>query len=199
MAIDVGVISLYLTGWLLRGAHHIADRTVDALLDRLANLIEQRIGPRTLRTLQKNPGDSEIARVSQKIATVAQRDPAFASELQALIRKLDQGGGQRVITTQVINAKQNVQAIGPHSKAAFGNIVDIKVPDPDDWSGAPNWVKATFGLGAVICALGLAIAILLLKNHPQESPGLGRIRHRLRHSRGWGLGENDEWAQVTDR
>jgi hypothetical protein len=171
MALDVGVLSSYLTMWLYRGARQLADRTFEVLLDRLANLIEQRIGQRTLRALRKNPGDIEIAtQVSHKIATVAQRDHAFASELQKLIRDLDRCGGRTVINQVNQVTGQNVQAFGGQARAAGRDQFNVNVPDPDDWSRAPSWVKATFVLGAVIFALGLAINLLTMNRVPQGFP-----------------------------
>jgi hypothetical protein len=175
MALDLAVISGYVMVLLARGVSRVGNKVLDHLLDQLAALINERIDRPTLKALQNNPGDSEIERVSHKLAAAAKTNRAFTSQLQKVIRDLDRHGG-RTIIEQVINqveAGTNVQAFGDHPMAAGHDIFNVKVPDPDDWSGAPSWVKATFGLGAVVCALGIAINFLMVKNGQVNFLGAG--------------------------
>ena len=161
MALDSGVISGYLIAFLLRGARRLADRSFESLLDKLANVIEQRIGRRPLETLQRNPGDTEAnSRLCRKIEAAARTDQAFASELETLIRKLDRRGGRKVINQ--VYAQKNVQAFD--QGIAVGRDLHFNVPDPTDLSGAPGWVKTMYALGAVVAVLGLGYVMFTLKS-----------------------------------
>jgi hypothetical protein len=108
---------------------------------------------------------------SRKLAAAAKANRAFASQLQEVIHELDRHGGRKIINQ--VKAEINVQALGDHSMAAGRDIVNVKVPDRDDWSGSPSWVKATYGLGAVVCALGIAIHFLIMANNQFSPLGIG--------------------------
>ena len=155
----VEVVVGYLTVHLLRGARHVADRTIESLLDRLAKLVEARLGPGPLDTLAGNPADAATqTQVRRNIEAAARTDPAFAQELDALRAELDQRGGREIINQ--VYAQMNVQAFD-HGMAAGRDLIyaptDFNVPDPSDLSGAPAWVKLFIGLGFLTCVTGLGI------------------------------------------
>jgi hypothetical protein len=53
--LDGGLVVGYLTAFLLRGARRLADRAFESGLDRLADVVESRIGRRSLDRLEENP------------------------------------------------------------------------------------------------------------------------------------------------
>ena len=176
--IDGGIVVGYLTAYLLRGARALADQAFESLLDRLAQVIERRLGARPLDQLERNPGDQDTQqRVSQTIQGAMQHDPQFSAEVRALAEQLDRMGGRQIINQ--VYAQTNVQAFGERAIAATGpvTITDVKVPDPTDWSDAPGWVKLFAIVGIILCVVGFLIFgyTLFTDNQSLNDPNFGKM------------------------
>jgi hypothetical protein len=152
---DGGIVVGYVTAWLFRGARQLADSAVESLLDRLARLVERRLGHRPIDALEQRPHDAETRnRVGASVAEQARRDPTFARELSQLVAELDRRGARQIINQ--VNAQVNLQAFD-HGIVVGRDYNVVDVPDPSDLSGAPVWVKLFLALGAAVCVTGLFI------------------------------------------
>ncbi len=155
MLIDGGLIVGYLTAALLRGGRRIADRTVDSLLDRLTDLVADRMGPGPVDRLRKHPREETVQReVGLTIDGATSVDANFAHELAGLIAELDRHGGRQMINE--VYAQMNVQAFD-HGTAIGRDFNYFNAPDPTDMSDAPGWVKLCIVLGAVVALTGMFI------------------------------------------
>ena len=153
--IDGGLIVGYLTAALLRGGRRMADKTVDAMLDRLIDLVAERIGAGPVDRLQAHPREDVIQReVGLVIDGAASGDTNFAHELAVLVAELDRRGGRQMINE--VYAQINVQAFD-HGVAVGGDFNYFNAPDPDDMSDAPGWVKFCIVLGWAIAVSGIFI------------------------------------------
>jgi hypothetical protein len=109
MLVDGGLIVGYLTAALVRGGHRLADRTVDSLLDRLTNLVANRMGRGPVDRLRQHPREETVQReVGLTIDGATSVDANFAHELATLIAELDRNGGRQMINE--VYAQMNVQA-----------------------------------------------------------------------------------------
>jgi hypothetical protein len=159
--IDGAVLAGYLAVAATRAAGRVFDKTVDALFDRLAQHVAQRLGWQAVGSINDNPGDVKLQRrVGQGIDAVARVDSQFAAELARTQDRLDQLVGRQLIN--VVNAQTNVQAFGGGS-AYGGHHFEYNVPDPTDYSGAPAWVKVLIvaGLGIALVGFGMAFVGIL--------------------------------------
>jgi hypothetical protein len=157
--VGVEAVVGYLTVYLLRGAHRVANSAFDALVDRLARAVETRLGSGALDDLARNPRDP-ITRnhIRRQVEAQAAVDSEFASALEAMVAELDRQGGQAVINE--VYAEHNVQVFGS-GMAAGRDLVyaptDVRIPDPSDLSGAPGWVKLFLTAGFVTAVTGIGI------------------------------------------
>lgn len=175
MLIDGGLIVGYLTAALLRGGRRIADRTVDSLLDRLTGLVADRMGPGPLDRLRKYPRDDTAQReVGLTIDGAVSVDANFARELAALVAELDRHGGREMINE--VYAQTNVQAFD-HGMAIGRDFNYFNVPDPDDMSDAPGWVKLCIVLGSVVTTVGMFMFgyTLFTDNPAPGDPNFGEV------------------------
>ena len=173
--IDGGIVVGYLTAYLLKGGKRLADSTFDALLDRLVQRVEQRLGPRPINTLNQSPGDARTEGLVQaRIEDAMQADPSFAADLANLIEQLDQRGGQQFVNQ--VYAETSVQSFG--SGPAVGrDLIYAPTPDPSDISDAPAWVKllAVVGTAACLAAFGLFGYTLFTDNPDFDDPSFGEV------------------------
>ena len=155
MPIDGGLIVGYLTAALLRGGRRVADRAVDALLDRLTGLVADRMGPGPVDRLGKHPRDETVQReVGLTIDGATSVDGNFARELAELVAELDRRGGRQMINE--VYAQMNVQAFD-HGVAIGRDFNYFHAPDPTDMSDAPAWVKLCAVLGSMLAVAGMFI------------------------------------------
>ena len=150
MAIDGGVVVAYLTASLLKGGRRIADRALESLMDRLVERVSDRLGPRPINTLERDPADPGNQRlVAGKISEAMRADRAFARELTQLVTELNRHGGRQFINE--VYAETNIQAFGG-GHAIGGNLIYAPPPrDPSDISDSPAWVKVLAMLGGLLC------------------------------------------------
>jgi hypothetical protein len=182
MPIDGGIVVGYLTAYLLKGGKRLADRTFEALLDRLVDRVQERLGPRPVSTLERKPGDTaNEALVQDEIDEAMRTDPSFAAELTRLIESLERRGGRQFVNQ--VYAQNNVQVIGRGLAVGGDFTYAPPPPDPSDISDAPLWVKAFLVLGTALCLAGLALFGYTLFTHDPEfgdpdfgdtPPGIGR-------------------------
>jgi hypothetical protein len=173
MPIDGGLIVGYLTAALARGGRRLTDRAVDALLDRLVDLVQQRLGSGPFDTLGRKPGDAGAeAWVAGSIDAAARMDPALAEELSTLVAELDRRGGRSLVNQ--VYADMNVQAIGG-GVAVGRDFTYLNAPDPSDLSGAPLWAKTCIGIGSALAVAGLGIFFYTLFTGIPDAgePGFG--------------------------
>jgi hypothetical protein len=155
MPIDGGLIVGYLTAALLRGGHRVADRTLDALLDRLTALVARRMGRGTLDRLKGHVRDENVQRdVGLTLDGAIKIDPSFARELAAVIADLDRRGGRQLINQ--VYARTNVQAF-QDGIAVGGNFNVYPAADAHDYSDAPPWVKLCIVVGTAAAVAGLFV------------------------------------------
>jgi hypothetical protein len=174
MLIDGGLIVGYVTAALLRGGKRVADKTVDALLDRLTGVIVDRMGPGPVDRLRRNPTDEQAQReVGLTIDGATSVDPKFASDLAALVAELDRHGGRQMINE--VYAQMNVQAFD-HGMAAGRDFNYFHAPDPTDMSGAPAWVKLCVVVGMFFAVAGLFIFgyTLFTTSNDLNDPNFGK-------------------------
>jgi hypothetical protein len=161
----------YLTVYLMRGARQVADQAFDALLKRLARLVEDRIGPGPLDDLAKNPKDPATQTdIRRTIESQAMLDPSFASALRGLVAELDAHGGQSVIAQTYAridqpNAQIGVQVVGPGAGRDYVYApANFKVSDPSDLSDTPAWAKFLIVAGMLTAIAGLGIFFFTMFN-----------------------------------
>jgi hypothetical protein len=173
MPLDGGLIVGYLTAALARGGRRVADRAVDALLDRLVDLVQERVGSGPIEALGRRPGDETAeAWVAGSIDATARADPALGRELSAVIAELDRHGGRGLVNQ--VYAEMNVQAIGG-GVAVGRDFTYLNAPDPSDLSDAPLWAKTCIALGFALAVAGLGIFFYTLFTGIPDAgePGFG--------------------------
>lgn len=173
--IDGGIVVGYLTAYLLKGGKRLADRTLESLLDRLVQRVDERLGPRPLNTLNQKPGDARTEGLVQaRIEDAMQADPSFATEMARLIEALDERGGQQFVNQ--VYAETNVQAFGG-GPAVGRDLIYAPTPDPSDISDAPAWVKLFAVLGIALCLGGFALFGYTMFTHNPEfgDPNFGEF------------------------
>jgi hypothetical protein len=155
--IDGGVIAAYLAAAVARGGGRLLDGAVDGTLDRLADSVARRLGPRPAADLARNPYDSAtLAEVSRTIDAVARRDAGFARELAALRRQLDSHGG-RLLVNQV-RARTDVQAFGGGNAAGRDYFEGDRYETTNDYDPCDELVSDQ-GTGRALAWVGLLIAL----------------------------------------
>ena len=155
MVIEVGAVVGYLAAQLLRGSRRSASLAVEGLLDELAEVVVDELRGDPLERLRRRPRDAATRkRLGDRISTAARRDPLFAEQLGTLLADLDQAGGPWFFNQ--VDADVNVQVWGD-GNAAGRDLTIVDIPDPNDLSGAPVWVKLFIGLGALVCLAGMFI------------------------------------------
>jgi hypothetical protein len=169
MAVDGGLLVGYLTAYIMRGTRKVADRAFEALLERLATTVEERLGRRPIEALEQAPGDEWTeAQVGSALEQVTRRDPEFAAKLEQLLSDLDQRGGRTIINQ--VHARTNVQAIG--GGIAVGRDY-IHAPDPGDLTDAPEWVKVSMVTGTLVALAGMGIFFFTMFAEVMGGPGPG--------------------------
>jgi hypothetical protein len=123
MPIDGGIVVGYLTAYLLKGGKRLADRTFEALLDRLVDRVQERLGPRPVSTLERKPGDTaNEALVQDEIDEAMRTDPSFAAELTRLIESLERNGTlpgrPRPLRLHLVDARSGIRRSGLRGHAA---------------------------------------------------------------------------------
>ena len=155
--IDGGVVAAYLAAAVARGGERLLGRVVDGALDRLADSVARRLGPRPAEDLTKNPYDAAaLDRVSRAIDAAAQRDAGFAHELAAIREQLDRGGGGLLVNQ--VRARVNVQAFGGGNAAGRDYYEGDHYETTDDYDPGDELVAGR-GPGRALAWLGLLIAL----------------------------------------
>lgn len=149
--IDGGVLAGYLAVAASRATGRVFDRPVDALFDRLALHVAQRLGWQAVQSVRATPGDARQQRqVGQGIDAVARVDAGFAAELARLQDRLDREVGRQMIN--VVNARTSVQ-VGGNGDAHGGHHYELNVPEPADHPRSPFWARTMLVLGLAIRSL----------------------------------------------
>ena len=176
--VGVEAVLGYLTVYLLRGAGRVADSVFDALVNRLVQTVEARLGSGAVDELSTNPRDPTTRdQIRRQVNAQMAVDPEFASTLKTLVDELDRQGGQDIINQ--VYARNNLQIINSPGAWQAGrdiNVTDINVPDPTDVSDAPGWVKLCLVAGPLIAISGLGIFFYTLftgMNTNLEDPHFG--------------------------
>jgi hypothetical protein len=155
--IDGGVIAAYLAVAVARGGRRLLDRVVDGALDRLADSMARKLGPRPAADLAKNPYDSAtLAEVTRAVDVVARHDARFARELAGLRRQLDGHGGWRLVNQ--VRARTNVQAFGGGSAAGRDYYEGDHYATTNDYDPGDELVAGRGG-GRVLAWVGLLVAL----------------------------------------
>ncbi len=155
MVIEVGAVVGYLASQLLRGTRKTASMAVEELLDELAGVVTAELGGKSLAGLRERPRDAHVRkRLGDRISAAARQDPMFADQLAHLLAELDTEGGPWFFNH--VQAHTNAQAFGG-GHAVVGNLTIVDMPNPNDLTGAPGWVKFFIGLGGLVCLAGMAI------------------------------------------
>lgn len=173
--IDGGLIVGYLTAALVRGGKRLADRKIDALLDRLTAVVMERMGMGPIDELAADPRDERRQRdLGLRIDGAASANRAFARELAEIAERLDRAGGRRMLNQ--VYAEMSVQAFD-HGVAIGGDFNLFHAPDPSDYSGAPGWVKLCIVVGAVLAIAGMGLfGYTLFTGIPEiGEPGYGEV------------------------
>lgn len=154
--IEGGVIAAYLAAAVARGGRRLLDRAVDGGLDRLADSVARRLGPRPAADLARDPYDSAtLAEVSRAVDAVARRDTAFARELVALRRQLDSLGGVHLVNQ--VQARSNVQAFGGNA-AGRDYYEGDRYETTNDYDPGDELVSGR-GAGRALAWVGLLVAL----------------------------------------
>jgi hypothetical protein len=168
MPIDGGLVVGYLTAAVLRAGKRWGDKALDSLLDRLANLVAQKMGPAPLDRLAGDPRNAEVQReVGLTLDGAISVDRDFAAQLAELVGSLDDNGGRQLVNN--VYAQMNVQAFD-HGVAVGGDFNYFHAPDPSDISDAPVWVKLFIVVGGVLLVSAFLIFGYTLF---ADMPGLG--------------------------
>jgi hypothetical protein len=153
--IDGGVIAAYLAAAVARGGERLVSKAVDAGLDRLSAAVVRRMGRGPDTDLARDPrSPAAQAHVGRAIESAAQRDPAFAQELAALLQQLDRSGGRRLINN--VRANVNVQAFDG-GYAHFGDYYEGDSYTNDYDPG--DEIVAGRGIGRFVAIIGLLVAM----------------------------------------
>lgn len=153
--IDGGVIAAYLAAAVARGGERLVSKAVDAGLDRLSAAVARRMGRGPDTDLARDPRSPAVqAHVGRAIESAAQRDPAFAQELAALLQQLDRVGGRRLINN--VRAHVNVQAFDG-GYAHFGDYYEGDSYSNDYDPG--DEIVAGRGIGRFVAIIGLLVAM----------------------------------------
>jgi hypothetical protein len=155
--IDAGVIAAYLAAAVARGGERLLGRVVDGALDRLADSVARRLGPRPQNDLARNPYDSAtLDKVSRAIDAVARRDAEFARELSGLRRQLDSHGGGLLVNQ--VRARVNVQAFGGGNAAGRDYHEGDHYETTNDYDPGDELISGR-GPGRALAWVGLLVAL----------------------------------------
>jgi hypothetical protein len=171
--IEAGVVVAYLSAYALSSGRRIADRSLQSLLDRLADRVSAKLGRTVVEKLGRDPqGAGTRADAAKTIDHAICADAAFADDLAELLNKLDQHGGREFINR--VDADFNVQVFGSGSAIAARRDLYYAPPrrDPKDISDRPIWIKLLFGC-AVFLIVGAAavFGLSLVINSSDPTPG----------------------------
>ncbi|MGK3203722.1 hypothetical protein [Amycolatopsis sp. MEPSY49] len=160
--IDGGIVAAYAGAAFARGVARFADSKIDELLKAIALRVTAKLGRRAEEDLSRAPTDRAVQeRVARAVENLAAADQRFARELDALVRRLDQAGGRRIIN-QVV-AETNAQHFGQGNieVATHGGLISkVHAPSPANYSGAPAWVRVAVWLGALLAVGGFGLTVV---------------------------------------
>jgi hypothetical protein len=162
MPFDGGVIVGYLAAAM---GKQVADRAINALLNRLAALVSQWLGYASLNDLGRRPDDPRVrARVDRAIRSAAAADAEFAYDLSRAQEELDRRGARYLIGD--IYAPHGQVAVG-HSPIAIGQIY-APYRHPGDIRDAPGWAKGLVVIGSLLCVASIGLfGYTMFTNQPQ--------------------------------
>ncbi|GGP63082.1 hypothetical protein GCM10010185_39590 [Saccharothrix coeruleofusca] len=146
----------YLAVLMTQAAGRFVNDRIDDGLKSLYDRVVRRLGGGAVQDLQADPADEAArGRVARAVENVAAVDRGFADEIAAIVARLDQAGGRRLVNQ--VRARTNVQHFGSGDQATHGGVINKSwsrsTEHPGNYSGAPAWVKVATALGA-LCALG---------------------------------------------
>jgi hypothetical protein len=133
----------YVFAWAVRKAKRAAgradaevDRTVDASMDRLHDLVSRKLGqdPAVQRLAEEaaagreEPSGRTRRRVELALEDAAEEDPAFAGELDRLVRQVQAGTVTAGDSAQVIGGNVTIRA--DNGSAAAWSMGDVTLGNP---------------------------------------------------------------------
>ncbi|GAA3432417.1 hypothetical protein GCM10018954_020200 [Kutzneria kofuensis] len=159
--IEGGVVVAYLVALLGGAAKRFMEGRAEAAMTGLYNVVARKFGG-IVGDLRADPADPNaqrrLARAVENTATV---DPHFAEQLAALVDRLDRVGGRQFLNQ--VQAHTNVQNFGG-DQAVYGGVINKSwsrtSEHPENYSGAPGWVKVATVLG-VLAFLGGFLLIVV--------------------------------------
>jgi hypothetical protein len=151
-----------------------ATSPLEALLQRLVDRVQQRLGRTPLETLGRDLAAGKTTALVPQLAQAAREDHPFARDLAALITELDRHGGREIAA----------QAYPP---AFAGDPVEVTVgvasadssSEAADLASAPTWVKACYIIGFALCLTAMlifGIALFTASSDPNDPDSFGPPR-----------------------